>query len=90
MGRVHLEHLVRLHRAGRIDLVAMGDPLPSTQDAARAFVSTLDAEGLARDLATVSTPNRMAADNRVDAVVVASRTEGRLRSGRGETLARDG
>ena len=25
MGRVHLEHLVRLHLAGRIELVAMGD-----------------------------------------------------------------
>ena len=40
MGRVHLEHLVRLHRAGRIDFVAMGDPLPSTLDAALAYVST--------------------------------------------------
>jgi myo-inositol 2-dehydrogenase / D-chiro-inositol 1-dehydrogenase len=79
MGRVHLENLVRLHRAGRIDFVAMGDPLPSTLDAARAHVSTLDADGLARDLATVSTPDRMATDNRVDAVVVASRTEDHAR-----------
>jgi myo-inositol 2-dehydrogenase / D-chiro-inositol 1-dehydrogenase len=78
MGRVHLEHLVRLHRAGRIDFVAMGDPLPSTLDAARTFVSTLDA-GLARDLATVSTPDRMAADSGVDAVVVASRTQDHAR-----------
>ena len=79
MGRVHLEHLVRLHHAGRIDFVAMGDPLPSTLDAARAYVSMLGAEDLARDLATVSTPDRMATDTRVDAVVVASRTEDHAR-----------
>ena len=79
MGRVHLENLVRLHRAGRIDFVAMGDPLPATVNAARAYVSTLDPDGLARDLATMSTPERMATDNRLDAVVVASRTEDHAR-----------
>ena len=79
MGRVHLEHLVQLHRAGRIDFVAMGDPLPSMLDAARAYVSTLDPDGLARDLATISTSDRMATDGRVDAVVVASRTEDHAR-----------
>jgi myo-inositol 2-dehydrogenase / D-chiro-inositol 1-dehydrogenase len=79
MGRVHLEHLVRLHRAGRIDFVAMGDPLPATLDAARAYVSTLGEEALARDLAAASTPDRMATDTRLDAVVVASRTEDHAR-----------
>jgi myo-inositol 2-dehydrogenase/D-chiro-inositol 1-dehydrogenase len=79
MGRVHLEHLVRMHRAGRIDFVAMGDPLPSTLDAARAYVSTLGEADLARDLAAATTPDRMATDIRVDAVVVASRTEDHAR-----------
>ena len=74
MGRVHLEHLAQLHRAGRIDFVAMGDPLASTLDAARAFLSTLDAGDLARDLATALTPGDMAAAARLDGVVVASRT----------------
>ena len=79
MGRVHLEHLVRLHRAGRIEFVAMGDRLPSTLDGARAYVSMLGAEDLARDLAAASTPGRMATDHRVDGVVVASRTEDHAR-----------
>jgi myo-inositol 2-dehydrogenase/D-chiro-inositol 1-dehydrogenase len=79
MGRVHLEHLVRLHRAGRIDFVAIGDPLPSTLDAARAFLTTLGAGDLARDYATASMSDRMAAEARVDAVVVASRTEDHAR-----------
>jgi myo-inositol 2-dehydrogenase/D-chiro-inositol 1-dehydrogenase len=55
----------------------MGDPLASTLDAARAYLSTLDATDLAGDLA--STPERMAAEGRVDAVVVASRTEDHAR-----------
>jgi myo-inositol 2-dehydrogenase/D-chiro-inositol 1-dehydrogenase len=79
MGRVHLQHLVQLHRAGRIDFVAMGDPLPATRDAARAYVATLGAADLARDLAAASTPERMATDIRLDAVVVASRTEDHAR-----------
>src|SRR5829696_9144449 len=79
MGRVHLQHLVRLHRAGRIDFVAMGDPLPATLDAARGHLSTLDAADLARDLATAWTSERMATDIGVDAVVIASRTEDHAR-----------
>lgn len=78
MGRVHLEHLVRLHRAGRIELVAMGDPLPSTLEAARAYVATLDAD-LARDLAGASTPEGTASVTPVEAAVVASRTEDHAR-----------
>ena len=79
MGRVHLEHLVRLHRAGRIDFVAMGDPLPATLDAARAQVATLGEEDLARDLAAAPTADGMATATRLDAVVVASRTEDHAR-----------
>ena len=78
MGREHLEHLVRLHGTGRIEFGAMGDPLPSTLDAARAYVATLDAD-LARDLTGASTPDGMAEFTRVDAVVVASRTEDHAR-----------
>ena len=79
MGRVHLQHLVDEHRARRIDFVAMGDPLPATLDAARAYLSSLDDGDLARSLATASTAEAMATDGRVDAVVVASRTEDHAR-----------
>ncbi len=75
MGRVHVENLVRLHCAGRIDFVAIGDPLATTLDAARTYVSCLGAADLARDLAAASTPERMASDVGLDAAVVASRTE---------------
>ena len=64
MGRVHLQHLVELHRARRIDFVAMGDPLPATLDAAGAYLSSLDAGDLARGLATASTAEAMATDGR--------------------------
>src|SRR5918994_782006 len=41
MGRVHLEHLVRLHLDGRVELTALGDRMPRTIDSARAFVAEL-------------------------------------------------
>lgn len=73
MGRVHLEHLVRLHRDGRIELSAIGDRVPRTLDSARAFVSQLGADDLASRLAAANTPEEMV-EHGLDAAVVASRT----------------
>jgi myo-inositol 2-dehydrogenase/D-chiro-inositol 1-dehydrogenase len=73
MGRVHLEHLVRLHLAGRIELLTIGDRLPRTLESARAFVSQLGADGLASRLSSATAPEQMA-DQQVEAAVVASGT----------------
>ena len=70
MGRVHLEHLVRLHEATSIELAAIGDRLPRTLDAACA--------ALAREPARAATPEQMA-DGDLDAVVIASRTSDHAR-----------
>jgi myo-inositol 2-dehydrogenase/D-chiro-inositol 1-dehydrogenase len=65
MGRVHLEHLVRLHGADRIELAAIGDRVPRTLEAACA--------PLPHRAATTTTPEDMAGME-LDAVVLASRT----------------
>jgi len=65
MGGVHLEHLVRLHEAGDIELAAIGDRWAPFLESARAHVS--DA------VAVVASPEEMI-DARVDAAVVVSRT----------------
>lgn len=73
MGRVHLEHLVRLHLDGRVELSAIGDRMPRTLDSARAFVAQLGAGDLASRLPAANTPEEMAAHG-IAAAVVASRT----------------
>jgi myo-inositol 2-dehydrogenase/D-chiro-inositol 1-dehydrogenase len=65
MGRVHLEHLVRLHRAHQIELAAIGDRVPHTLRSACA--------SLTHDFVESLTPEAMAGEQ-LDAVVVASRT----------------
>ena len=65
MGRVHLEHLVRLHAANRIELAAIGDRVARTRESACA--------PLAHAFAAADTPEQMALED-LDAVVVASRT----------------
>jgi len=74
MGRVHLQNLLSMHRAGRIQFVAMGDPHPATLDAARAYLGTLDAGDLLPHLAPATTAEQMATSDLVDAVVIATRT----------------
>ena len=64
MGRVHLEHLVRLHYANGIELAAIGDRVPATLASACAALPSV---------ATAAAPEEMA-DHGLDAVVVASRT----------------
>jgi myo-inositol 2-dehydrogenase/D-chiro-inositol 1-dehydrogenase len=73
MGRVHLEHLVRLHLDGRVELSAIGDRMPRTLDSARAFMTQLGAGDLASRLPGANTPEEMAAHG-IAAAVVASRT----------------
>jgi myo-inositol 2-dehydrogenase / D-chiro-inositol 1-dehydrogenase len=66
MGRVHLEHLVRLHEAQRIELAAIGDRLPRLLESTRS--------GVPDSVTFVSTPEEMTANAGVDAAIVASRT----------------
>src|SRR5688572_11778862 len=73
MGRVHLEHLVRLHLNGRVELSVIGDRLGRTLDSARAFVADLGAADLASRVAAADTPEEMAGHG-VAAAIVASRT----------------
>jgi myo-inositol 2-dehydrogenase / D-chiro-inositol 1-dehydrogenase len=66
MGRVHLEHLVRLHQEQRIELAAIGDRWPPLLESRRA-----DVPG---SVTFAGAPEEMAAHAGIDAVVVASRT----------------
>ena len=66
MGRVHLEHLVRLHQTGAIELAVIGDRWPPILEAARADVP--------RGVRIAMTPDDMAANDGLDAAVVVSRT----------------
>lgn len=79
MGRVHLENLLRLSRAGEIELVAMGDRYAPTLIAAESAVIELGGTILAGRLTKCSTPEQMAAAHNLDAVVIASRTEDHVR-----------
>jgi predicted dehydrogenase len=74
MGLVHLENLVRLAQAGRIELVALGDRRTETRAAALAAAKRL-AGSNGSELACFETPEAMAERARLDAAVVASRTE---------------
>lgn len=77
MGQVHLEHLIALHRAGEIELVAIGDRLAPTLASASRLVSDVGGPDLGR-LAQFDDPDAMAAA-RLDGVIVASRTEDHAR-----------
>ena len=65
MGSVHLEHLVRLHEAGRIELTVIGDRWPPFLASARGLVPD--------SILIVESPEAMF-DAGLDAVVVVSRT----------------
>lgn len=71
MGRVHLEHLVRLHQDDGIELAAIGDRWRPTIESARPHVPhTVD---------TFTAPEAMAAGGRIDAAVIGSRTSDHAR-----------
>ncbi len=74
MGRVHLETLVRLDRARRIDLLALGDRHSATLRSALELVREIGAERGSISLARFDRPEVMAGSGLIDAVVVASRT----------------
>ena len=78
MGQVHLEHLIALHHAGEIEIIAIGDRFGPTLSSASGLINELGG----RDLATIARfedPDGMAASTRLDGVVVASRTEDHAR-----------
>jgi myo-inositol 2-dehydrogenase / D-chiro-inositol 1-dehydrogenase len=78
MGQVHLEHLIALHQAGEIELVAIGDRFAPTLASASCLASELGGLDLGR-LARFDDPEAMAAAERLDGVIVASRTEDHAR-----------
>jgi myo-inositol 2-dehydrogenase/D-chiro-inositol 1-dehydrogenase len=78
MGQVHLEHLVALHRAGDIELVAIGDRFPPTLASAARLIDELGGPDLA-SIARFDDPDAMASETPLDGVVVASRTEDHAR-----------
>lgn len=81
MGQVHVEHLVALHTAGDIEFAAIGDRYAPMLASACGLAEAL---GLpAASLVAFDTAEAMAANARLDGVVVASRTEDHAR----DTLA---
>jgi myo-inositol 2-dehydrogenase/D-chiro-inositol 1-dehydrogenase len=78
MGQVHLEHLIALHQAGAIELVAMGDRFGPTLSSASRLLDELGGPDLAR-IPRFDDPDSMAAAARLDGVVIASRTEDHAR-----------
>jgi myo-inositol 2-dehydrogenase / D-chiro-inositol 1-dehydrogenase len=78
MGQVHLEHLIALHQAGDIELVAIGDRFGPTLSSASRLLNELGGPDLAR-IGRFDEPYAMAAAARLDGVIVASRTEDHAR-----------
>src|SRR5258706_7858469 len=75
MGKVHVETLVHLNQEQRIEFVALGDRHPPTLSSASALATELGGAELASHVACFEGADEMAAVARLDAVVVASRTE---------------
>jgi myo-inositol 2-dehydrogenase/D-chiro-inositol 1-dehydrogenase len=78
MGLVHLEHLIALHQAGGIALVAIGDRHAPVLSSAGRLLTELGGPDLAQ-VARFDDPHRMATAARLDGVVIASRTEDHAR-----------
>ena len=85
MGRVHLENLVDLSLSGHTELVALGDRYDPTLEEALAAVRRRGGAELAQSLAQYERPEVMAAEARLDGVIVASRTEDHVRDSRSFT-----
>ena len=73
MGQVHLEHLIALHHAGEIELVAIGDRHGPTLSTAWSLLTEIGGPRLAT-VAQFDDADSMAAAARPEGVVVASRT----------------
>jgi myo-inositol 2-dehydrogenase/D-chiro-inositol 1-dehydrogenase len=78
MGQVHLEHLIALHQAGEIEVVAMGDRFGPTLASASRLISELGGSDLAR-IARFDDPDTMAGVSGLDGAIVSSRTEDHAR-----------
>jgi myo-inositol 2-dehydrogenase/D-chiro-inositol 1-dehydrogenase len=78
MGQVHLEHLIALHQAGGVELVAMGDRFEPTLSSASRLLNELGGPDLAR-IPRFHEPGAMAGAARLDGAIVASRTEDHAR-----------
>lgn len=78
MGQVHLEHLIALHRAGEIELVAIGDRFAPTLVSASRLIDEIGGPEPGR-IARFDDPDDMAITARLDGAVVASRTEDHAR-----------
>ena len=76
MGQVHLEDLHRRHQAGAIELAAVGDRYAPLLDEASRLLNDLGGIGHIRRF---DAPEAMAAGERLDGVVIASRTEDHAR-----------
>src|SRR5215510_13839600 len=74
MGLVHLEHLIALHRAGDVELVAIGDRHPPMLSSAWHLLTELGGSDLAATVSRFDDPDAMALGARLDGVVVSSRT----------------
>jgi len=74
MGRVHVENLLRLDRAGHVHFVGIGDRLESSVALTHDLVSTLGSPETASRLRLFEDPQHMAVCG-LDAAVIASRTE---------------
>ena len=68
---MHLEHLVRLHKTGGIELAAIGDRWPPFLESARTHVPHV--------VSVTTAPDEMAANDGLDAAVVVSRTSDHAR-----------
>lgn len=79
MGQVHLEHLIALHKAGSIELAAIGDRHAPMLSSAWKLLEELGGPELAGAVARFDDPEDMAERGRLDGVVVASRTEDHAR-----------
>jgi len=82
MGQVHLETLARLHQDDVIELAALGDRHPPTLSAALALLDELGSADALRHVERFADADAMAAWGRLDAVVVASRTDDHVRDAR--------
>jgi myo-inositol 2-dehydrogenase/D-chiro-inositol 1-dehydrogenase len=77
MGLVHLEHLIALHRAGEVELAAIGDRHAPVLASASRLLTELGGPDLA-EVARFEDPDSMAAAG-LDGAIVASRTEDHAR-----------
>lgn len=73
MGRVHVEHLVKLHNAHKLQFVCLGDSHPATAESTLKAISEHSPK-LANEMELYTCPKAMSLHSPLDGVVIASRT----------------